>query len=563
MNRALSSVCGTLCLWRNPLFVKGVRARLRLKHAVVWGTISFAIAAFLFLLVYLSFTERRLTEPDVAAKATLIPLLVMQGVVLMLLGTGSVASGIALERDSGILDFHRMTPMPPGRKILGYLLGLPVREYFMFGTTLPFVVLAVWLGRLPLLKVAHLYGVFFCAVLLYHLTGFVAGMVAAKPRRASWIAQAAVLALYLLLPRLSALGFTFFSYFTILPAFRALVAKELPMSSHELRDLAALTGLSEEQTVPFFGGSFHPTTYSVLLQGFLALSLAVVVHRKWRQETYHAFPKPFALVFYAALQVLLVGSLWPFLTSARDLVGLSRGLRAVPELKIFLYVFLLLTAAASVFLLHLVTPTRATQLRGLRRARKESGGRVPVGSDAASSVWHAVAFVALAAASYAVLVHLARAPGGGLDRPPPPAAVAAPIVLLAAMVVSVQAAREAWSPRWFVLFVFLLWFVPFFVFLVGIAAWGMNPAAAYLSLPSPFTAFLFAVDALIRSASDVGGPPPAVDPAALTAAALALNLALAAGLTVLRIRGSRALRRLEESRPPAPADSAVRPFPRG
>ncbi len=550
----------------NPLLVKGVRTRLRLRHMLLWGTMTLVVAAFLFLLVYLSFTERRLTGPEVAAKATLVPLLVLQGIILMLLGTGSVASGIALERDAGILDFHRMTPMPVGRKLVGYLFGLPAREYFMFAMTLPFVALAVWLGGLPLLKIVHLYGVFFSAVVLYHLTGFVAGMIAARPRRASWIAQAIIVALYLLLPSLSRLGFTFFGYFTILPAFRAIVADELEISDRRLERMADAYGLTEEQTVPFFDWTVHPTVYTLLLQGFLSASFFVVVYRKWRQESLHAFSKPYAMMFYAAFQFLLVGSLWPFLTGARQLEALGRSLRGLPEVKIFLYVFFLLSTAGAAFLLHLVTPTRASQLMGYRRARKAGAAGPPATSDAASSAWCAAGLVLLASAGYAALMRLV------LRAAPPDAAapsaftVMAPALLLASIVVYIQAAREAWSPRWFGLFLFLLWLVPFFVYLIAAAAWGPQQGWAYLATPSPFTSFFNAVDPLVPPVDavwrgmpkDWRGAPP-LDHPLLALAAVLVAGTLASVLTVLRIRSNRARARDaasppgEAARPPSDA----------
>ena len=42
------------------------------------------------------------------------------------------------ERDEGVIDYQRLIPMSPLSKVLGYLFGLPVREYVMFLATLPF-----------------------------------------------------------------------------------------------------------------------------------------------------------------------------------------------------------------------------------------------------------------------------------------------------------------------------------------------------------------------------------------------------------------------------------------
>ena len=48
--------------------------------------------------------------------------------IMTVLGTGAVTGGIARERAGALVDYQRLTPMPPAAKIRGYLFGLPVRE---------------------------------------------------------------------------------------------------------------------------------------------------------------------------------------------------------------------------------------------------------------------------------------------------------------------------------------------------------------------------------------------------------------------------------------------------
>ena len=66
----------------------------------------------------------------------------------------------------------------------------------MFLITLPFLLHCMVVGKIPILNLIHLYAVFFCSVLLYHLTAHVIGLVVARPRAASWVARLAVLGLY-------------------------------------------------------------------------------------------------------------------------------------------------------------------------------------------------------------------------------------------------------------------------------------------------------------------------------------------------------------------------------
>ncbi|SVB21491.1 uncharacterized protein METZ01_LOCUS174345, partial [marine metagenome] len=139
-------------------------------------------------------------SPINGARAAFPVLLIAQGFILLFLGTGRVASGTAEEREIGLLDYQRMTPMNPFAKIVGYLFGLPAREHFMFILTLPFLLHAVIVGEISPGKTLHLYTVFFSCVLLYHLTAHVTGLVISKPRATSWVSRMVVLGLYVILP---------------------------------------------------------------------------------------------------------------------------------------------------------------------------------------------------------------------------------------------------------------------------------------------------------------------------------------------------------------------------
>lgn len=110
-------------LLANPITVKGARARLRMKHIISWGVITLSVTAFVCLLAYLTGTERNIVDRATAARAMMVPIIVIQGILLMLVGTGAVASTLAREREGRLLDYHRMTPMSPVSKILGFLFG--------------------------------------------------------------------------------------------------------------------------------------------------------------------------------------------------------------------------------------------------------------------------------------------------------------------------------------------------------------------------------------------------------------------------------------------------------
>ncbi|MBJ7256074.1 MAG: hypothetical protein JHC69_04675, partial [Akkermansiaceae bacterium] len=117
-----------------------------------------------------------------AARGAIIPLFIFQALILFVLGTAQVSGGMTAETDEGVIDYQRLIPMRPISKVLGYLFGLPIREYAMFFVTLPFTIWALWQGQVSPSVWVPLYVVFFSSSLTYHLTGLVTGTVV-KNRR--------------------------------------------------------------------------------------------------------------------------------------------------------------------------------------------------------------------------------------------------------------------------------------------------------------------------------------------------------------------------------------------
>ena len=308
----------------NPLIIKGFRERLRVKQLIAWGLFALIVTSFAYMTSYLEgrdqsgYYDHELEEwsqgepsPINGARAAFPILLGIQGFILLFLGTGRVASGTAEEREVGLLDYQRMTPMNPFSKIVGYLFGLPAREYFMFGITLPFLLHAVIVGEISPGKTIHLYTVFFSCVLLYHLTAHVTGLVVSKPRAASWVSRMVVLGLYVVLPGLGQAGFSFLSFLTLLPTYFGLMKEELkPVNKPEYGFDFWQDSREFWQEVPFFDLTLSPSLFTVLMQGLLLAALLTTAYRKWRNENLPAFSKTFGIGFFAVLQFLLLGCLW-------------------------------------------------------------------------------------------------------------------------------------------------------------------------------------------------------------------------------------------------------------
>lgn len=156
---------------------------------------------------------------------------------MFIIGTGQVAGGMTAERDEGVIDYQRLIPMSPLAKVLGYLFGLPVREYVMFLATLPFTAWLIWRGKVAMGVWLPLYAAVFSTTLLYHFTGLLTGTVARNRRWAFLASIGLVFCLYTVIPQMAKFGLVFFKYLTITPVFLESLPACCPRLQARLRRL--------------------------------------------------------------------------------------------------------------------------------------------------------------------------------------------------------------------------------------------------------------------------------------------------------------------------------------
>ncbi|MFP6900180.1 MAG: hypothetical protein VCA36_04515, partial [Opitutales bacterium] len=516
------------------------------------------------------------------AKTAFPWLLGVQGFILMFLGTGNVAAGTAEEREAGLLDYQRMTPMNPFSKIVGYVFGLPGREYYMFALTLPFLAHATIVGGLALTKVLHLYVVFLSCVLLYHLTAHVTGLIVRKPRAASWISRLVVLALYVFLPALGQVGFSFLSFLTLLPTYLGIMSKELKLSWQKEQEPEAsftdstLEAVEEDSThepwmdedpppleyspreefdptdfwseVPFFETTISPSLFTVLMQGLLLAGLIAAAHRKWRNESMPAFSKPFGIGLFALLQLLLLGSLWQFYGdgTASGLLGnfFSQNNYNFEDdetgvvLILVQSVLFTLSLLAAVLILSVTCPTRHQYLKGKRRSAKLGLPDVPFMADEKPGWLVALCLVVLMTLTHYVLLSRAIASELYFQGNPELEVYFLPCLFFAACVVYVRAARERWFTMGFWGFLGLLWITPLLLSML-LAVGGEEDALSAIfhvgSLSPPFAFF-----EISARAHDLGVEPEeeSLRAAAVFGTIAACSIALFLSVTQYRLRRS-------------------------
>lgn len=389
-------------VWMNPIFRRYCQSRLRLHGLGVALLITVLIAGFIVSLVSSIGIRSHMTAAD-AARMGIIPLLVVQSIILFILGTAQVAGGMTAERDEGVIDYQRLIPMSPLSKVLGYLFGLPVREYVMFLATLPFTAWSLWRGQVAWNVWLPLYLIVLSSALLYHFTGLLTGTVARNRRWAFLASIGLVFCLYTVIPQMAKFGLVFFKYLTITPVLEESLPGLLPASAGAV----VRAGQRLLPTVKFFNLDFSEAVFTLFSQGGLILTFVVMLCRKWRRAEAHLLGKLWAAGFFIWIQILLLGNALPLIEPG-DLFpsrGFNRMVRLLPdwapkpgEAVLMSGIYGLATLLLIFVLASIITPSADHQIRGWRRARKQGESSLPRLADATTGFWF-VLVMALAGAA--------------------------------------------------------------------------------------------------------------------------------------------------------------------
>ena len=376
-------------LWENPVLRRYVRSRLRSRDLGVGLCITLVLSAFIIGLSS-SIGIRTESDPVSAARSAIIPLLVLQGFILFVMGTAQVSGGMITERDEGSVDYQRLVPMAPLTKVVGYLFGLPVREYLLAASSLPFTAWAMARGHVPASVWAPLYWILFTTAVTYHATGLLTGTVVRNRRWAFLISIGMVFSLYTIIPQLAKFGLVFFKYLTITPVFYESLPDLLP----ERSGAALRIGQNFFPTPRFFNLGLPEVVFTTVSQAGLIGLFVVMLCRKWRQEEAHLLSQFWAVGTFIAVQVVLLGHALPLIDPG-DLFP-SRNFRWFTSQAIdwkpdnrealaMIAVYGLFTTGLACVLAGIITPDRERQIRGWRRAFKNGEDRLPAFGDTDSA----------------------------------------------------------------------------------------------------------------------------------------------------------------------------------
>jgi hypothetical protein len=426
----------------NPILVKFARSRLRKEPLLT------AIAVVQVLCLCIAWGGYQLgTFSSGGAFATLYAL---QLIILVLMGSAQVGTSVGGARASGILDFHRASPLSPAELTLGFFFGAPIREYVLFATTLPYTALCLAFGAPSFRGLVQLM-ILMCAVAwLFHGLALLNGLVA-KPKAASRGVVGLVVILVI-------------------------------FGGNLLFGLSrAATLVDYDQRFSFYGISLPWLAFVIIYVSAVLFFIYLACLRKMTSERIHALSKPQALAAMATLSVLLLGGIW--------------GQDADDGLELTVLYLLVITP---IVLLPMVTPTQAEYTKGLWRARKQGRSHLPPWDDLALNrvfllIACTILLVTATAAWHSGLVSASatgRVVSGAFAL-----AIANDVLVVAYFGLAMQYFLLRFGGRgvmYFALFLFLAWIIPLV-------------AGTILMMASPYAGTGESPAQLVFSASPIAG----------------------------------------------------------
>jgi hypothetical protein len=406
-------VCHFWEIWRNPIFLRYCRARLRPTGLGASCLITILVSGFLFQMIR-TFSDNR-TELDVMdiERAPLVTLLIIQAFILFVLGTAQASGGMTAERDEGVIDYQRLLPMSSVSKVIGYLFGLPIRETVMFLCTLPFTLWCFIRGQVPLGVMLSIYGVMASTTLLYHLTGLLTGTIVKNRRWAFLMTIGLIFSLYTIIPQAAKFGLVFFKYLTITPTIQDAMPDLVPKTFGAAIDVSRRL-FSEAR---FFNLDFPEAVFTWFTQACLIITFFVMLCRRWRDADAHLSGKLWASGFFLWIQILLLGNSIPLIDSGKlfptqqfaRFSVFTRGQQWEPdrwEAMAMILAYGFLTLILLWVMSSLITPSYETVVNGWRRAHKLQKNRLPLLADESNSTPYVLVMSLIGGAGWFYFTHM-------------------------------------------------------------------------------------------------------------------------------------------------------------
>ncbi len=331
----------------NPIIVKHVRSRLRAAQLIPGIIVVLCLASlFTWIGFYFNSFYNGTTLGILSSIAFLI---------LVIGGSNQVANAVGSAKESGILDFHRVSPLSPWLVTLGFFLGAPIREYLLSAILIPFMILGASQSTIGISSLLPALVPTLLTAWLMHALSILVALVAKKPKTAS----VGVIVLMLLLLWGGTATYSTFR------------GPRMMQSGTEI----------DPGGTDFFGARLSNNAFLFLYEGAATLFLLIAATRKMRADRAMPYSKAESVACMVTVIVLALGAFWK----------VGGGIPWVTPTLLYLFV------VAGIVLSSTVTPDAGEYAKGVRRALRMGHRRAPFWADSASNAWAVYALAGLVA----------------------------------------------------------------------------------------------------------------------------------------------------------------------
>jgi hypothetical protein len=332
----------------NPILTKHARTRLRLGQTLPWVVVVAALS------VFASWAGREV--PDFDDETAVMGILGLQAILLIFIGAHQITSSLGSAKESGMLDFHRISPLPPGVTALGFFLGAPIREYLLAAITIPCALFSAYNSdefapSSGVIQLAKFEAALLLTAWIAHAFAMLGCLVRKKPRGS---AVGTVVLVILLIPiGYSAMAVLYFG----------------------------ATLLRNEPELNFFGLMVPWLPWLVLYEAAALGFLALAISRKMQADRTHAYTKPQALACMATATVFTLGGFWKIGQFLSPAYTYDRFTDSDTVMMGSIYGLAIMAMILAVT----ITPDLSEYVKGLRRAGRQGLRRLGPFSDASSN----------------------------------------------------------------------------------------------------------------------------------------------------------------------------------
>ena len=321
----------------NPILLKHVRSRLRPQPFFS----SLAVVVILCLCIIWAGYQLDMFKSGGAAGW----LLALQTIILIIMGSSQVNGSVNGARASGILDFHRVSPMTPFELTLGFFFGAPIREYLLFAATLPFMAVCMAFGVPSPRAAIQIIIMLLVTSWTFHGLSLLNGLISRAKNTTGNVIGMIVLVMFFGMSLVTGGRYS------------------INMAEGEGR-------------LSFFGVSLPWLPVVLLYQLPVLFFILLASTRKMQSSRLHPLSKPEAIAAMITFATLVLGGIW-MQDSYEVLEVLALYLLVIPAILVTL----------------MITPNQAEYYKGLWRAEKQNRAQLPWWDDLSVN-WVCLAMIA-------------------------------------------------------------------------------------------------------------------------------------------------------------------------